>query len=192
MPEQIQDRLHQIEGRINQPEFMKSGGAANEINYYIFDYDPQDELAVRDYVDELAGRYQAGSGPFSVTVFDLFEVLLRFLKENDYLEMTYDFENRRGLGYATDAIVKALGLSQNNQLVKHIVQNTPPNAVVFLTGVGKCYPVLRSHNIINNLQQAMDTVPVVLFYPGTYENFSLKLFGTLSDGNHYRALPLVK
>lgn len=32
MPERIQDRLHQIEARINQPEFMKSGGAANEID----------------------------------------------------------------------------------------------------------------------------------------------------------------
>lgn len=192
MSERIQDRLHQIETRISQPEFMKSGGAANEINYYIFDYDPQDELAVRKYVSELAAKYQSGNNPFSIAVFDLFEVLLRFLKENDYLEMTYDFENKRGLVYTADAIVKALGLSQNNQLVKYIVENTPPNTVVFLTGVGKCYPVIRSHNIINNLQQAMDAVPVVLFYPGIYENFSLKLFGTLSDGNHYRALSLLK
>lgn len=192
MPDTIANRLHGIEARISHPEFMKVGGAANEINYYIFDYDPQDELAVRAHIARLAKRYEPGAASFSIKVYDLFDLLLQFLRDQGFLEMTYGFEEKRGLPFAADAVNKALGLNQNNQLVAHIIQNTPPNTVVFLVGVGKAYPFIRSHNIINNLQEGMDSVPVVLFYPGKYEDFSLKLFGTLNDGNHYRALPLVK
>ena len=43
----IQENLNRIEERINHPDFMKMDGAANEVGYYIFDYDPQYELQVR-------------------------------------------------------------------------------------------------------------------------------------------------
>jgi hypothetical protein len=34
-------------------------------------------------------------------------------------------------------------------------------------------------------------VPVVMFYPGMWNGQSLSLFGTITDGNYYRAFPLI-
>ena len=65
------------------------------------------------------------------------------------------------------------------------------DSVVFLTGVGKCHPIIASHNILNNLHQVLDSVPVVLFYPGEYSGQDLKLFGTMDSHNYYRAFRLV-
>ena len=70
--------------------------------------------------------------------------------------------------------------------------HTPENAVVFLTGIGKCYPILRSHKVLNNLHQAFVRVPVVMFFPGTYDEQELVLFNEIKDDNYYRAFRLVK
>ena len=77
-------------------------------------------------------------------------------------------------------------------IVQHIKANTPENAIVFLTGIGKCYPILRSHKVLNNLHQAFVRCPVVLFFPGTYDEQSLMLFNEIKDDNYYRAFKLVK
>ena len=63
--------------------------------------------------------------------------------------------------------------------------------VVLITGIGKCYPILRSHTVLNNLHQVVDNVPVVLFYPGNYDGQELVLFGEIKDDNYYRAFKLV-
>ena len=36
--------------------------------------------------------------------------------------------------------------------------------VVLITGVGKVYPFVRSHTILNNLQEVIDKVPVIMFF----------------------------
>ena len=188
----IQERLNRIEERINRPDFMKASAAANEIGYYVFDYDPRQELTVRSKVRDLVQRYGTGQMSFVIKEFDLFEVLLALLKDKGYLERSYQFEESKGFAYMQEAVTRMLRVGRDNLLVQHIKANTPENSVVFLTGVGKSYPFVRSHNIINSLQEVMDNTPVVLFYPGQYKDFSLSLFGTIKDGNHYRALPLIQ
>ena len=59
--------------------------------------------------------------------------------------------------------------------------------VLIITGVGKIYPFMRAHIILESIQPVFSDIPVVLFYPGTYDGQQLKLFGTIADGNYYRA-----
>ncbi len=47
-----------------------------------------------------------------------------------------------------------------------------------------------SHTILNNLQALVKEIPLVMFFPGNYNNFSLNLFGRLKDDNYYRAFNL--
>lgn len=63
--------------------------------------------------------------------------------------------------------------------------------VVLITGVGKVYPFVRSHNILNNLQEILDKIPVIMFFPGKYDGLSLRLFDRFKDDNYYRAFRLV-
>ena len=102
------------------------------------------------------------------------------------------FEEEKGKEYLYNAVSKLLRLTNDdNLIVNKIVAETPEHAVVFLTGVGKVFPFVRSHNVLNNLHQILDRVPVVMFYPGNWNGQTLSLFGTINDGNYYRAFPLI-
>jgi hypothetical protein len=59
--------------------------------------------------------------------------------------------------------------------------------VYFLTGIGLVFPYIRSHTVLNNLQNIATEAPTVAFFPGEYDGHSLKLFGLMKDDNYYRA-----
>ena len=64
--------------------------------------------------------------------------------------------------------------------------------IVFLTGIGEVFPYIRSHNVLNNLQSVVVGRPMLMFFPGRYEQSntlgsSLVLFGRLKDDQYYRA-----
>ena len=63
--------------------------------------------------------------------------------------------------------------------------------ILLITGVGKVYPFMRSHNILDNLQHIFSDIPVVLLYPGTYNGQELSLFDEFQDGNYYRAFNMI-
>ena len=53
MGKTIKDSLSILDETIKSEDFLKNRGLGNEVGYYIFDYDPKDELLVREYVREL-------------------------------------------------------------------------------------------------------------------------------------------
>ena len=112
------------------------------------------------------------------------------LKKNG---VCFEFEKKRGIQRIVKAVSNSMKVSENDSLVvQYIQEHTPENAIVFLTGVGKCYPLLRSHNVLNNLHQSYLRAPVVMFFPGTYNEQELILFNEIKDDNYYRAFRLVK
>ena len=88
---------------------------------------------------------------------------------------------------------KALKIATNNdRIIQYIQENLDDEAIVFITGVGKAFPILRSHSILNNLQTVVETKPLILFYPGSYEKGTLKLFNQFTDDNYYRAFNIIE
>lgn len=166
----------------------------NEVGYYIFDYDPREELHVRNHIQYLKKRINESSLGFQIIELDLFHLMIEVLEEEGYLEAFFDLERENGFFEMADSLVETLGLDETNELnliISGILREDLTDSVVFLTGVGKCHPIIASHNILNNLHQVLDSVPVVMFYPGEYSGQDLKLFGTMDSHNYYRALPLV-
>lgn len=189
----IDEKLSKIEPKIKEPSFLENKGLSNEVGYYIFDYDPRYELKVRDEVSRLKNKINSSSYAFSIEEFDLYEIIIDILKEKGYLEKVFNFEEKKGIDFTTKAVINLLKLnSDNNLIVNYILDRTNDNCVVFLTGVGKSYPILRSHNVLNNLHQKLDKVPVVLFFPGQYSGRELVLFNTIEGSNYYRAFPLIR
>lgn len=190
----IDEKISKIEPKIKEPSFLENKGLSNEVGYYIFDYDPKYELKVREEVSRLKNKYSVDSNySFFIVEFDLYEVIIKLLVNEGYLGDIFLFEEEDGIDETIDAIVTFLQLNsdENNLIVNYIISNTPDNCVVFLTGVGKSYPILRSHNVLNNLHQKLNKVPVVLFFPGRYSGTDLVLFNTLDSSNYYRAFPLI-
>ena len=186
------ERLDKIWDRIYDEDFLANKGVANEVRYYVFDYEPCDELVVREKIKALEKQNNKDADGFQIVEFDLYKIIIGILEERGYIDKCIKFEETKGQDYLYNAVGKLLRLTNDdNLIVNHIVKNTPDKAVVFLTGVGKAFPFVRSHNVLNNLHQVLDKVPVVMFYPGRWNGQTLELFGTINDGNYYRAFPLV-
>jgi hypothetical protein len=190
---EFQDRLDAIWNRISSREFLENKGVANEVRYYVFDYEACDELIMRQKIKDLLARNNPETDGFQIVEYDIYKLILSILEERGYVDKCIRFEKEKGWEYLYNAISKLLRLTtDNNLIVNRIMENTPENSVVFLTGIGKVYPFVRAHNVLNNLHQVFDKVPVIMFYPGSWNGQSLSLFVTISDGNYYRAFPLIQ
>ena len=190
----LEERLNRIEDKISEKSFRENKGLGNEVGYYVFDYDPRAELEVRNHIAYLKDRINNGNKDFKIIEFDLFHIMIQVLEEEGYLEAFFvrvRWASRRAY---SPRLVETLGLDETNELnliLLKILQEDLTDSVVFLTGVGKCHPIIASHNILNNLHQVLDSVPIVMFYPGEYSGQELKLFGTMDSRNYYRAFRLV-
>ena len=189
----LEERLDKAEAMIKKPSFRKNKGLGNEVGYYIFDYPPEQELLVRERVEYIRKKNEQSDDEYRIVVFDLYEIIIEILKEKGYLEKCYEFEKKRGFDRITKDVGNMLRITAKDSLiVNYIRERTPEKAIVFLVGIGKCYPILRSHTVLNNLHQVIDNVPVVMFYPGKYDGQELILFGEIKDDNYYRAFKLVE
>lgn len=189
----LEQRLDQVEEIITKQSFRENKGISNEVGYYVFDYPAEQELTVRNRIDTMVKKNEKGYCNFKIVCFDLYDLIIENLKEKNFMDKCIKFEKTKGLGYVAKSIGNALNFSSDDNLItSHISENTPDNSVVFLIGVGKCFPILRSHKILNNLHQVMDKVPVVMFYPGKYDGRELVLFSEVKDDNYYRAFKLVE
>ena len=134
---------------------------------------------------------------FELVVFDLYDLIIDHLQKKNFMEKCYAQEERRGIKKVQDAIRHTLKITdKENLIVQHIAENTPENAVVFLAGVGKCFPLLQAPEVFNkilyNMPQTFASVPMVLFYPGTYTEQELIIFNEYPEDNYYRAFRLVR
>ena len=189
----LEKRLDEAEKMLQKPSFRQNKGLGNEVGYYIFDYPAEQEILVRERVEYIRKKNEQSDDEYSIVVFDLYDIVIEILKEKGYMEKCYEFEKKRGLERITKAIGNMLRItSKDSLIINYIKERTPEKTIIFLTGIGKCYPILRSHTILNNLHMVIDKVPVVMFYPGKYDGQELILFGEIKDDNYYRAFKLVE
>ena len=188
----LEERLDAAERMVKQQSFRENKGLGNEVGYYVFDYPAEKELIVRERIEYMKAKNSKGTDGFELVVFDLYDIVISLLEQEGFIEQCFKFEKKRGMERIVKAVGNMLQVNDDESLiVKYIQEHTPKDAVIFLTGVGKCYPILRSHKVLNNLHQAIDRVPVVMFYPGKYDGQELVLFGEIKDDNYYRAFRLV-
>lgn len=189
----LNKRLDLIEAKILDKNFLTGRGTANEINFWIFDYDPKDELAVRAHVEFLINRVTSKYDDIRIVNFDLYNMMLDVLREKNYLDKVLQMEHAKGSEAIINPIKKTLRLTLDSDLlIGKIVENlVPEQDVIFLTGVGKAWPVIRSHTILSNLHSKVERNPLVMFFPGNYTS-ELRLFREITDDNYYRAFKLIE
>lgn len=189
----ISVRLEELNEKLADPKFMTNKGLGNEVGFYIFDYEPEDELAVREALPYLKKHIQSQNADVTIQEFDLYDIVLEFFHQRGYMEKNFKMEEKKGSKFLYDKMKKALRLATNDDwIVSYIKEHMNEDAMILLTGVGKAYPVIRSHSVLNNLQTVVEKKPLILFYPGRYENGSLRLFSRFLDDNYYRAFKLIE
>lgn len=189
----LNERFIELEDRMISVESLTKYGTANDMKFYIFDYNPKDEYAVRNEVKKIKNRN------LDIVEFDLYEMMLEIIEEQGYTEDVIRAETEYDKEHLLSEIFQPI-LSveeSDNEFLEKFKERTVDDGtkIVLITGVGKAYPVIRSHTILNNLQSIFRRNPVVMMYPGRYEikkAMTLKLFERLDDDNYYRAFPLVE
>lgn len=188
----LDERLKQIEKIISEQNFLNNRGNSNEVGYYIFDYPAEEELKVRNYIDFLVKDNKNNSRDYNLKVYDLYDIMIDLIEEENLLEDCIQMEQENSMDYLISAVYDLLQMDENfNYFRRYIENHTPDNSVVFVIGIGKIFPFIRSHGILNKLHLVFNRAPVVLFYPGKYDGQSLMLFSKFKDENYYRAFPLI-
>lgn len=194
MDEKLDKRLERLKQRLEKQSFQENEGLSNEVGYYIFDYQPQNELEIREYLKEL--QTSPLTHRINLKVFDIFDIMvseiekIQKLTSSDPFDIIAQMEKTGGLTLVTQQINNLLKMSENNNAIVQYIQERikdEERCVIFITGVGKVYPILRAHKILNTMHQIIDEYPVVMFYPGNYDELSLQAFGEVKDQNYYRA-----
>lgn len=189
----LNERFVDLEDRMISVSSLTRYGTANDLKFYIFDYNPKDELLIRKEVKKLKSRNAA------IVEFDLYEMMLNIIDEEGYLEDIQRMES----DYEKDLLLREvfqplLSVEEDeNSFLEKFKLGVPDDgkSIVLITGVGKAFPIIRSHTILNNLQSIFRNNPVVMMYSGRYEvknAMTLRLFERLDDDNYYRAFPLVE
>lgn len=71
--------------------------------------------------------------------------MLDIFSGKGYLDKILAMEEKKGTGAILGPLKNSLRLTQSNDLVvDHIKKNIQPHDIVFLTGVGKAWPVIRN------------------------------------------------
>lgn len=189
----INERFLELEDRMISVEALTRYGTANDLRFYIFDYAPADEILVRKETKKLKERNPA------IVEFDLYEMMLQIIEDEGYMEDVLRMEE----DYDKDLLLREVFQpllsveEEDNEFLDKFKNGIEDdgNSIVLITGVGKAFPIVRSHTILNNLQSIFRRNPVVMMYPGRYEikeKMTMRLFERLDDDNYYRAFPLVE
>lgn len=189
----LNERLNRLEEEIQKPSFRQNKGLSNEVGYYIFDYPAERELEVRKRVEYIKNKSEVSTDEYKIKVFDLYDIMTEILESKGRLDKCFDIEKRNGFEKLSYGVTSMLRVSSTNGLiVKYIEERVEEKNIIFVTGIGKCFPIIRSHTVLNNLHMVIDNVPVVMFYPGKYTGQELILFNEIKDDNYYRAFKIVE
>jgi hypothetical protein len=175
---------------LSSRRFLRMEGLGNEVPFFIYPYSPEDAIEITGSRKRIKNRLSnKGIEVLEVDLYDLSVELLRRRGVWDRLlalEPQQEKDDFRGT---------LQGMLNSERHIAPAIRDrlaARNSDIVFLTGVGEVFPYIRSHNILNNLQSVVTGRPMLMFFPGRYEQSetlgsSLVLFGRLKDDQYYRA-----
>ena len=185
--ESLEVKYDKLFNNLKKESFLSMSALGGEIPFYIVPYNPEQENDVIKKTKQLKDRL--GRDGISVYEINLFDLSLNMLEERGILDKLLEKEKT----LSKSKLFKTLqgALDSETKLIPRIetLAKENPSKMLFLTGVGQVFPFIRSHTILNNLQNYIKDRPTIMFFPGTYTT-DLSLFGRLKDDNYYRAFNL--
>lgn len=186
--ENLEEKFEKLYAIFTNDDFLSMRALGGEIPFYISSYNPSQETKVFNEIERVKNRVKIKG--ISVYEINLFYLVIEMLQERQILQKIVEKEP----SLSKERLYKTLQgvIDAEKYLIPKIeakVLSNPSN-IVFFTGIGQVYPFIRSHTVLNNLQNAIKDRPTVMFFPGVYDGTSLSLFGKLKDDNYYRAFNL--
>ena len=181
----VADMFEQIYQKVKQEDFLQMTSLNGEIPFWIVSYNPEQEVEIAKAYGGLLKKLERKG--VEVLDINLYTVAMQILDDNVGLQEMFDLEKEMSKQEFKEAIQSVLDIQEVLMpQIKNLIDSSNAQ-VYFISGVGKVFPYLRSHNILNNLQNIAKDAPTVMFFPGKYTGRNLQLFGLLTDDNYYRA-----
>lgn len=170
--------------------FLRMEGLGNEVAFFIYPYPP--ELALEIDASRRRLINKVNHEGLTVKSIDLYDLSVRILVERGVWDRVLEVEASMEKEEFRELLQGML--DPGDHLAPAIQDELAGESfdMVFITGIGEVFPFIRSHNVLNNLQSVVTTAPLLMFFPGRYEQSptlgsSLVLFGRLKDDQYYRA-----
>jgi len=171
--------------------FLRMEGISNEVPFFIYPYAPEASLAVAQAKKRIKTKLSTQHG-ITVREVNLYDLSVEILKERGVWERVLRVEPDQDKEDFRELLQGML--DPQLHIAPAIRAKIEDDAfdIFFLTGIGEVFPYIRSHNVLNNLQSVVTGRPMLMFFPGRYEQSdtlgsSLVLFGRLKDDQYYRA-----
>ena len=179
------ERLH---GIFTNSSFQRCEGLNGEIPFFVQTYTASQQIEAAKQIAHLIKRLSVQG--VRVLEINLYKICIELLEKEDVLQNALEVEQEMSKIDFQEAFNGVLDIQ--DELIPYIKDKMQSNDfdLIFLDGVGEAYPLIRSHNMLNNLHAVVKTKPLILFFPGEYDSFSLHLFGVLKNENYYRAFNL--
>ena len=177
--------FEQLYSVISSAPFLKKEGLGGELPFFIHSFPVSKQQEVEVNIQSLIKRLQHAG--IEVLEINLYQLCIDLLKRENLFDQIIQQEKK----LPKQRLIRVLSgpLNIETAIIPEVERRLKeqPAKVSFVTGVGAAFPIIRSHAILNNLQTLASDSPVVLFFPGTYNNRTLTLFDRLRDDNYYRA-----
>ena len=184
----LEQQFDYAKSRFADEKFQNQEGLANEVSLYIWCYDPAEELKMRKLTNNFCDQHKEQKGSYRIIKRSLWDSFLSICERKKMLNRINMLEEKRG----SEGLQKRLQtiVSPEEYIKEFDWPDHEKGDILLITDVGRIYPFMRAHNILEAVQVAFADVPVVLQYPGEYNNQNLSLFG-MHDANYYRAFNLL-
>ena len=189
-PDELSRQEEHLFAVLSGERFLRMEGLSNEVPFFIYPYEPEHALDVAKAKKRVKNRL-AGKG-IEVREINLYDLSVDVLKQRGDWDEVLEVEPELDKAEFTEMLQSMLNPQQH--LAPAIRGRLADGEfdIVFLTGIGEVFPYIRSHNVLNNLQTVVVGRPMLMFFPGRYEQSdtlgsSLVLFGRLKDDQYYRA-----
>ena len=182
------------------PQFQDESSGNIFYNYYIYQYPANKEYAMRRQVQEFKEKLERPTNFVDALVLDLFKVFCEYLSNEKFGDASLLDDTFEEDKIHPDMVTNELTTEANSdsfisfvsqKIDDHINSNKHP--YVFIHGIGKMFPYLRTNVFLTRYEKYNDTsrYKIILFYPGHQVGNSFSLFDTLEDSHTYRATLLV-
>ena len=149
MSQKLDERLNQILPRLTCPDVLANKGSGGEIGFWIFDYPPEDEMAVRAFLQDSVLPALARHQPtIRVTAINLFELVIDLLEERKLLDKVIEMQRTQG---DARTLASLRGVLKEDKLARRLVARHDIAALdlLILWNVGAAYPMLRTHTLLS-------------------------------------------
>ncbi len=175
---------------LSSKRFLQMEGLSNEVPFFIYPYAPEDALEVANSKKRIKNRL--GYTGIRVREVNLYDLSVEILKERGVWERVLAAEPDNDKDDSREMLQGMLDPQIHIATAIRAKIVDGDFDIFFLTGIGEVFPFIRSHNVLNNLQSVVTGKPMLMFFPGRYEQSdtlgsSLVLFGRLNDDQYYRA-----